>query len=451
MDAKPPDQAAGLAERFGRFADLDTVVLAVSGGSDSLALLRLFWCWQQRCARRRPRVIVATVDHGLRSGSADEARFVRTVALGLGLEHCTLRWVGAKPDSGLQDAARVARYRLLCGLCERLAGRTALLTGHTRDDQAETVLMRLARGSGPDGLAGIAAAGKVFGTDVFRPLLDLSRADLRTHLQAGGHPWIDDPSNELTMFERVRVRHARAAGTELGLTDRALARTAQRMARAAAALDHFAVAALEALDTHDACLRRFGVVRWPQSFWDLPEEIAIRLARRVLHAVGGQDVQPGLGQTERVVRAMREADFRGVTLAGCRVHSIGVHNLDDIVIFRESGRNLLEVIAVAQPGTFIWDGRFRISVSQALPQGSTIAQLGARGLGWLSTTTAVALPQSVPRAALAVVPAVWCGDDVLAVPALAWTRAPTINVQATFLTCKLLHRPAAANHSSDRG
>ena len=196
--------AIASAERDGLFACLagfDAVVLAVSGGADSIAMLHLAASWAHDQGRSAPRLSVATVDHGLRPGSAAEARAVATIAAQLGLAHSTLTWTGAKPARGIQAAARTARYRLLAGH-ERAHRIDAVAVAHTLDDQAETLLMRLARGSGVDGLAAMQLQASIEGVAVLRPLLGIARARLRATLRQQGATWIDDPTNARPEFER---------------------------------------------------------------------------------------------------------------------------------------------------------------------------------------------------------------------------------------------------------
>ncbi|MFX3680330.1 MAG: tRNA lysidine(34) synthetase TilS [Hyphomicrobiales bacterium] len=182
-----------------------TMILAVSGGGDSAALLHLA---RRHFTAHRPdvRLLAATVDHGLRAASADEAHHVARTCDTLGIDHVTLRWAGAKPGTGVQSAARHARYALLTELAVRQQS-AVVLTGHTEDDQAETVAMRAARADDGRGLAGIDEAALSARRVWFvRPLLDLGRQELRDWLTARGHDWIDDPSNDDRRFERVRVR-----------------------------------------------------------------------------------------------------------------------------------------------------------------------------------------------------------------------------------------------------
>jgi tRNA(Ile)-lysidine synthase len=215
-------------------------VLAVSGGPDSVALMRL-------AARLRgASVTVATVDHGLRAESRAEAEAVAAWASEAGLPHRILTWEGPKPETGLQEAARAARYGLLAGLARDLAA-PFVLTAHHRDDQAETVLMRLARGSGLGGLAGMRRETGLDGAILARPFLDLPKSRLVATCRAEGWPFLYDPSNADPRFARTRLRRLLPALAAEGLTAERLARLAERMGRADAALEARAAAVLGAV------------------------------------------------------------------------------------------------------------------------------------------------------------------------------------------------------------
>jgi tRNA(Ile)-lysidine synthase len=210
------------------------LLLAVSGGSDSMALMVLADRWARETGWPG-RLHVAVVDHGLRAEAADETAFVEREAKRLGLKAHVLKWSGPYPKTGIPAAAREARYGLLCGLARTLDA--AVLTAHTQDDQAETVVMRLARGSGVDGLSAMETGTVRDGVTLVRPMLPVSRQRLRDTLRQAGMTWIDDPTNENTAHERVRVRKALDVLDGLGVSREAVALTAARLGRARSALE----------------------------------------------------------------------------------------------------------------------------------------------------------------------------------------------------------------------
>jgi tRNA(Ile)-lysidine synthase len=274
--------------------NLRGLILAVSGGPDSTALMVLLARWA-KARKGAPKLLAVTVDHGLRAEAAGEAVAVKRLARRLGVPHRTLHWRGTKPTAGVPEAARAARYRLLAQAAER-AGYAHILTAHTLDDQAETVLFRLARGSGLGGLAGMAhaaplpiefsgrAAGTIF---LVRPLLRIAKARLISTLAAAGVAYSDDPTNSDTRFTRARLRSFMPALANEGLDARGLVRLAARMRRAELAIE-FAVGAAAAALAPGPWPPRGPVVLEIAPFANLPAEVALRLLGRVVAHVGNE-------------------------------------------------------------------------------------------------------------------------------------------------------------------
>ena len=224
------------AALFHGLADARGLVLAVSGGPDSTALLHLAALWR---APRAP-LWVASVDHGLQDGSRDIADAVVARAADLGLPGRVLTWRGDKPTHGIQAKARAARYRLLGEFCREFDA-SHLVLAHTLDDQAETLLMRLAAGSGLRGLAGMRALTPWQGIVLARPLLATRRDELHALCLREGWTFFIDPSNADLRFARVRWRGLAPVLAAEGLTPERMRRLAERLARADAALEHASV------------------------------------------------------------------------------------------------------------------------------------------------------------------------------------------------------------------
>lgn len=401
------------------FAGLDRyrlLLVAVSGGADSTALMHLIARWHHRRSRASQQLHVATVDHALRPESRAEAGAVAAAAQSLGLPHHVLTWTAPKPAAGLQDAARSARYALLSQLLRDLGKPSAaVVTAHTADDQAETLLMRLARGSGLDGLSAMPAcrrltAGEPY--DLVRPLLDVPKSRLIATLRADGIAWSEDPSNARTEFERVRIRAAAQTLATLGLTPDKLALSARRLGRARSAV---AITAAEfetrVLDLNGGT---FAAVRRAE-FAGAPSELRLRLLLRVLARFGGTSPAARLFKVEALLDRLAQAqavDFTA-TLGGCVVMA----NAASIRIFREPGRNPLPEYLLRDANPVLWDARFAVSVG-GLPAAHgpvTVKALGDRGYATLRQSTAVRLPQK----AAATLPSFWSGETLLAVPILA--------------------------------
>jgi tRNA(Ile)-lysidine synthase len=291
---------------FASLSEAQGILVAVSGGPDSMALLHLLARWRGR--GERPRLAAATVDHGLRAEAAAEAALVARTAEDLAIPHRVLVWEGVKPLTRLQEFARDARYRLLAEHA-RAEGLTHLATAHTLDDQAETVLMRMARGSGPSGLAGMRPRILRHGLVLCRPLLDRPKADLVGLCRREGWPFAEDPSNRDDRFARVRWRRVLPQLAAEGLDARRLARLAIRAQRAEDALE---AKAREALD------RARGLEGLKASFLlEEPEEIALRVLALALPQ-GGKPLR--LERLEAAAERLRVAARAGralrLTLAG---------------------------------------------------------------------------------------------------------------------------------------
>jgi tRNA(Ile)-lysidine synthase len=317
-EAVRDDEANAL---FRGLEGLPGIVIAVSGGPDSTALLLLAARWAKRQKRRPPKLVAVTVDHGLRPQSAAEAAAAKRLARRLGVPHRTLRWRDKKPKSGLQNAARGARYRLLAQAATR-AGYAHMMTAHTLDDQAETVLFRLARGSGITGLGGMATASPlpVAGNEVFllRPLLHVPKSRLIATLKAAGIDYAEDPSNSDPRFTRARLRALMPALAREGLDARGLSRLAMRMRRAEATIE-FAVHAARAALARGPWRAHDPIVFESARFGRLPAEVGLRLlGRAVAHA--GDEGPVELGKLEVLYDALRQAPGRlRRTLAGAVV------------------------------------------------------------------------------------------------------------------------------------
>ena len=319
--------AISVAQAKRLFADWKSapaIVLAVSGGPDSMALMWLAARWRRALARG-PRLVAVTVDHGLRPEAAREARDVKRLARSLEVPHRTLRWTGTKPNTGLPAAARAARYRLLAQAA-RANGATHILTAHTRDDQAETLLMRMLRGSGIAGLAAMTRVSEREGLWLARPLLDVSKAQLVATLNRARINFADDPTNRDVSYTRPRLRALMPALAEEGGDSKNLARLAARLARANAALEVLADGAeryLALRDRNDAA--RFGFDA--AAFAGLAEEIRLRLLKRAIDRVGHEGPAE-LGKLEAVLAVLDQAIAAGgsrqkLTLAGAMVTLIG--------------------------------------------------------------------------------------------------------------------------------
>lgn len=421
--ASAPIAEAELEGLFAPLAPFRFLILAVSGGADSIAMMHLVLRWSQLHADPSRTIIVATVDHGLRPHSQDEAAWVAGEARGLGLAHEVLTWRGTKPATGVQDAARSARYRLLSELGWRHggAGPVAIVAAHTEDDQAETFLMRLARGSGLDGLTGMSESRILHpgaSCRLVRPLLRISGGRLRATLQARGLAWIEDPSNDCMRFERVRVRKASESLAALGLTNAAIALSGWRLERAREALE-LAASRLETmagLDIHQGAFASFAA----DTFQSAAEELRLRMLARLVSAFGGQDAPARLAKLETFVSRMQVPEFSAATLGGCIV----ARESERVFVFREPGRAELPELELGPGDVGVWDRRFRVALDSAATARLRVQALGAAQFAQLRRDMAGegGLP---PARAAATLPSFWQDGALVAVPHLRAFVSPS--------------------------
>jgi tRNA(Ile)-lysidine synthase len=285
------------------------VAVALSGGPDSMALCH------QLSAASRARVHALTVDHGLRPESADEAQKVAAwVKDWPNVTHHILTWAGEKPDTRIMETARAARYDLMAAYC-REHGIADLYLAHHQNDQAETFLIRLAKGSGLDGLAGMSAAQNRDGLVLRRPLLGMPKSELIAYCEAHGVPFVNDPSNEKMDYLRPRLRAARDVLDAEGLTSKRLSVTAARLSRARAALEFYT----DSFWRDHVSETNGGIKVSLAALTAVPSEVALRVVLRSLSRFRPEeDYAPRMERVEALTDDILSGGFRGATLGGCR-------------------------------------------------------------------------------------------------------------------------------------
>lgn len=387
-------------EAFAPFEFRPVIAVAVSGGPDSLALLLLADRW----ARGRGGTAVAlTVDHGLRAESAAEAAQVSAWAGSRGIAHEVLPWTGDKPRSGIQAAARQARYRLLSEACaERCILNLAF--AHHADDQAETVLFRKERGSGPAGLAGMTASRSLGPVRMIRPLLGWPKSALVETCRALGQDYFEDPSNRSDRFARTGLRR-RLAG-DAGLRSSALE---EASAQAFRRIDDENCLALALGRTAE--IRPDGVVFLdPDAFLAVASETRQAVLAAAVRTVGGSEFGAGADAVRRLDQALAGADFAGASLGGCVIRRWRGR----IFVCREPKRAAAP-LRIGDGKWHRWDGRFLARMAEA----KGVVTVGALGFGTYAKLRR-SLDGMLPAVAGAGLPAVSVDDRVVAVPPIGW-------------------------------
>ncbi len=445
-DGEPPIGVEEAEKALARLAHFDRVLLAVSGGPDSLALLYLVAEWRDRRLQSTPQIAiphvsVATVDHGLRAEAANEALMVAQHCAHLGLPHVTLHWQGDKPARGVMNAARTARYALLEAELQNttLSGATktgamAIVTAHHQDDQAETVFMRLARGGGVEALAAMSAdraLNRNSNVRLVRPLLDFPKSRLIATLHARDVSSSADPTNDDETYERTRVRaQLRAAQLDAA----ALARTARRMQQANEALTY---AAEKFRDTLSLDLNRGVYASLNRAaFAHGPVALRQRVLAELIAMFGGATAAPDVSEIEAATaRLTSPSSPTALTLGGTIISTTNTA----LRVWREPGRISSSNITLTDNETRIWDDRFWVGISDPLGRPVEVRALGRSAY----ETIAAEIPEHMrlPAAAAHGVPAFYMSQRLVAVPQLDYDVKVLLGFSGTKLTCEPSCRP----------
>lgn len=389
-------------------------MIALSGGGDSMALARLAKPWADASGVALHAVII---DHGLAPHSADHAEFAATAARHMSLNAKIIGWRGEKPETGVQAAARQARHALIADAA-RDFGAGIILTGHTLDDQAETVWMRAARGGHWRALAGMTRCGphplwpQGRGLEIIRPLLDSRRDALRACLQEGEISWIEDPANENARFERIRIRGTLARLETAGIAPERLASLADSARSLADREDAGAAAILT-----EAEFRPEGWARIPLAVLrDAPAPLAGRALQGLIAAVSGQAHPPARDRADQAAEALTGGEAASLTLGGALLWLDGgaLHAARDSgAVLGRSDKSALPPMPLTLDNPADWDGRYQIT---ALEAGLTAAPLG-RNAPSLPAAARNRL-SGLPERARATLPVLMRGADIAAAPLL---------------------------------
>lgn len=351
------------------FQDRTPIAVAVSGGADSMALLYLLHRWS---LVNKVALNALTVDHKLRSGSTAEAKQVGSWCAEMGVAHEILTWSDEKPTRRIQEVARRERYALLQNWCTRM-GVAHLFVGHNRNDQAETFLLRMSRGSGPEGLSGMPLVNQRDMISVIRPLLNIERLRLEMTLRLAGRGWIDDPGNADDRFARVRVRHKVELLEGHGISVAAVAKTARICGkwRQKRECDMSAVASR-------------SVTLYPEGFADIDRQeltkadydTVLAVVSALLKLIGGRDFAPKRSRQAPLCRALVDPSKNFVcTLGNCFIAAEG----NRIRLWREFG-TISDEASLDGPSPVVWDGRFLVYFDPSkAPNEAFIGALGRAG------------------------------------------------------------------------
>lgn len=402
-------------EALGPFEARPHIAVAVSGGGDSMALALLADKWARE---RGGQVTALTVDHGLRAESGSEAEQVGRWLQVRGIAHQIFSWKGVKPKTGVQQAAREARYALMSNWC-RESRVLHLVLAHNLEDQAETYLMRLSRGSGVDGLAAMPECIEKSSVRLLRPLLNSSRENLRDVLLASGQAWVDDPSNLNPAYTRTKIRALLGPLAHSGVTPEKLSHAAARYGATRAVLER------QTLQLLAACATIFPsgyALLAADTLFAAEREIACRALSRVVICIGGREFGPSVAKLDRLYDALTDgSEFKGSTLSGCNIVRAGL----EILISREV-RTKVSPVDIQFGKTIYWDHRFKVTFSEAGGDGSTAHKLGFLGRhGWQSVLQDAPelANRHEPFTVKISLPTIFDLDGIFQIPHLGYIRA----------------------------
>lgn len=401
--------------QLGPWEHQPVIATAVSGGCDSMALLLLAKKWMEA---RGGKVVALTVDHGLRQNSHEEALQVGKWLAQHRIDHVILPWKGEKPSSNIQAEARKARYHLLTEWC-RAHHILHLLVAHHADDQAETVMLRLMRGSGADGLAAMPSCTAVNGIRLLRPLLPLDKRKLQNVLKDAGWLWVEDPSNTNEQFDRVKCRNWLASQENPELISTRLFNTASQMGRVREILEKETALAMV---RYGAIYPEGYATLAPEALRTLPEETGLRLLAALLRTIGGYSYKTRFSHLTTLYNALREENFTGKTLQHCVVFPYRGK------IFFSREQNAIPTHTSFIPNTScLWDGRFKLYY-----KGTEHAPLSITSLSpvlWNNFTSENQLliinhrVKTLPKKILYTLPAILALEKVIAIPHINWVDA----------------------------
>ncbi|MCE3233128.1 MAG: tilS [Rickettsiaceae bacterium] len=370
-----------------KFSISGNIAIAVSGGADSMAMALLSAKWAEKNSCK---VIALTVDHDLRPESADEAAQVKKWFSCYNIPHHTLKWEGDKKSSNIQSEARDARYRLMTEFCHQNSIPT-LLIAHNKEDQAETVLLRLMRGSGVDGLCGMEDEIIHNGIRLLRPLLTIEKNQLRQFLKEQNQEWVEDPSNQNTKYARVNVRKFIETSGEPELLVNRLVETTTNMQRSRNYIEHMIIqdmANVASFQPEGYCIIDIDTFR------KLHEESAYRILAKTIKQIGGEYYKPRFEKLQNLYENLVSNKFTDCTLGGCNIYQSKKQNeIKKIFVIRE--QSAVQNDITIHPNTeLIWDNRFICNLSSTT-NNSQVGAIGESGWQQIADKVTTNLPKRV--------------------------------------------------------
>jgi len=393
-----PSEFSGLMAAFEPFEISPILLVATSGGPDSLALTLLAHQW---AFHRGGKAIAVTVDHQLRKGSTIEAHQVKDWLNVRGIEHHILTWERKKNEklyTSIQAVARKARYQMLGQWCKDRSIKH-LLTAHHAQDQLETFMIRLAKGSGLKGLTGTQEIVPTNYGRILRPFLTIDASRLKTTLKHFNQSFLLDPSNENKDFTRVRWRQLLPLLAQEGLTWHSLQESLERLNHSQRLIDQH----ISKLIQRHVTLNPYGYAIISQDAFGESFEALEEILKRILSTIGTKSYPVRRQALHRSIDRLKAG--HSITLGGCQI----LHKCHTLWVVRELAA-VGKDITVSEPGTYLWDNHFAIEVLQELPcRISALGEIGVRKMGKALRKEL----NNIPHVVLKALPALWREDTLL--------------------------------------
>ncbi|AIL65381.1 tRNA(Ile)-lysidine synthase [Rickettsiales bacterium Ac37b] len=400
-------------KEFEPFEDQPIIAVALSGGIDSMALTYLLTEWVYN---KKGKIIAITVDHGLRAESASEAQLVGAQLLRYGIEHIILRWDNPiKPTSNIQAHARKVRYELLTNWCQE-NNILHLCIAHNQEDQIETFLNNIDRGSGIDGLSAMYKISYFNNIRIIRPFLNISKASLKHYLEVNNYVWYEDPSNKSDKYQRNRLRKILLAyGGDESLLTKRLNSTIDNMQRVRNSIENsVSREAINAIRIYTEGYARILV----EKFLKIDPEESLCLLSRLITTISGNEKRPRF-KSINLLRSViiNNKIFNTLTLGNCKISL--TRDKNEILVYREAVKHNINTILIDN-NSMMWDNRFLVVTNEINGHSDhdiTINYLLCEGLSiYMKNQNSLLYNKNMPKSVMATLPALRILDKVVAIP-----------------------------------
>ena len=397
------------------------IAIAVSGGVDSMVLMNLA---KESDSLNDKNVFILVVDHGLRAESKQEAKFVKNEAKKLGFPTRILKWKGSKPNKRIQEEARNKRYSLLINFC-RENNINNLYLAHHLDDQIETFLFRMFRGSGLQGLTSFSSSYERNGLTLIRPLIDTPKSELISYARRKKINWVEDPSNENQKYDRVKLRKVLPLIYKEGFDKKVFLKSVKKLRLANQALDQITK---EFVLQYVIINKNISVFIKQELFLTAPEDVKLRVLQNTIRIFSGERYySPNYLKILNLMNwARNDNDISAKTLGG----TIFRKRKGGLILYKEVKKlNDIKPIKLSKSKYKAWDNRFLIKINKSVK--GEISYLGNEGVKILKSKKILGKKgfNGIPLTALYSIPAMWDGKRLISAPFFDYSVDNSVNLK----------------------